>query len=272
MSLKHKDINTIIYVASCHLPSKIKAENKIKNVELLFKKLDELLYDTKCPVLIAGDFNFDLLEHNVNRKAFELPYYDLTEHRKRCAGNRDVKIDYFAYKNCTSLDCLANIFQLNDVKAITEPFIGPDEKLSRHDPLSATMTIHYAYALPYLNLYLFNANFNTQPENVVETYFRKLIPHSDLCFLHDAMESVTTHSPNPAIKIWLVINTMKFRSKLLLEQCISINSIEVCTCEINFEGYILIVALCYKLSEINVTKKDIEQLFQCLIRIAILFS
>lgn len=77
-----------IIVVSCHLYyHKLSRVKRIENAKLLFQALEELQQSSRCPVLVAGDFNCNLHEHCVERQEFELPTYRVTRHREACAGH-----------------------------------------------------------------------------------------------------------------------------------------------------------------------------------------
>ena len=192
-----------IIVASCHLP--YKDTDKICNAKSLLKALEILQRNSRCPFLIAGDFNCDLQQHIATLQEFELPTYEVTKHRERCAGNWDCRIDYFAYKNCNSL---VNI-QLNNVVADT--ITGKDEELSHHDPLRATMTVS---AQCYVNLLSF-INVNNKSSQLIKTYLSPKLRHLDLCFLHDTIHKLLKEELTTCPVQWLIMKTvLGFNAKI----------------------------------------------------------
>lgn len=245
-----------IIVASCHLP--YKDTDKICNAKSVLKALEILQQNSRCPFLIAGDFNCDLQLHIATLQEFELPTYKVTEYRERRAGNRDCQIDYFAYKNCNSL---VNI-QLNNVVADT--IRGTDEELSHHDPLRATMTVS---AQCYANL-LFFINVSNKSSGLITTYLSSRLHRLDLCFLYDTTQQLLEKELTTCPLQWLIMKTvLGFNTKIFQIEPIhytSPNSIEVNNFYMNCQRFKnpIIVYLCHKPKD--VTREDIETLFKFL--------
>ena len=247
VTLKCKDAsNKKIIVGSCHLPYKTTLNQRKQNAELLFKTLNKLQQYSKCPLLIAGDFNYDLQRHHINRQKFELPAYEITDHRRTC-------IDYFAYKN---YDDHVNI-QLNNVEADTIVDSG-----SHHDPIRATMTIS---TRSYWNLLSFNMNKNESEK--IKRYFGNLKPQPNIWFLHDIntpqnffTENFTTHLSCSPYQTLLIFNMGTFQIQQATHS--TIRSVKAYIYEVCYQGYKIIVALCHKLNDI--TREDIEKLFTTL--------
>jgi len=104
-----------IIVASCHMKTKTSDETeknkKVKYIEEILKYLHKLSNDIKCPVIVAGDFNRDVLQE-IDYKKFllEVPKYDPTIRRVICSGgSHDKCIDYFANT--------PHMFTITDVRA-----------------------------------------------------------------------------------------------------------------------------------------------------------
>ena len=184
----------IIIVVSFHSPYKTKALHS--RVTQLFSALDYLGQTGGYPVLVAGDFNCDLLKKNVNTRGFIVPRYKPTIHRvhKKC-------IDFFAYKNyagCAKIE-LDNVHAdllLNcPVKVIDDHHhldqnaacswssmlkdIDKEVYMSDHDPLTAILTIKPA--LPTLTISFYNVNNN----QIAADYLAKLNHTSDLVILNN---------------------------------------------------------------------------------------
>jgi len=117
-------------VASCHVPTNPKdsksqslAKYGIRNyAEQTLKELEVLSEKTGYPLIVARDFNCDLLESKALN--YTVPKYDPTIHRVVCSGGNPNKIiDFFSYKNCGG--CVS--VSVNDVLAdIAWPYIDHD--------------------------------------------------------------------------------------------------------------------------------------------------
>ena len=157
--------------------------------------------------------------HRINRQEFELPEYNITNHRRTC-------IDYFAYKN---YDNCVNI-QLNTVFA--NIIVGSG---SLNDPIKATMTIS---TRSYWNLLSFNINKNESEK--IKRYFGNLKPQPNIWFLHNIntpqnffMENFTTHSSCSPYQTLLIFNTGKFQ--IQQETHSTIRSVEVYIYEVCYQ-------------------------------------
>ena len=168
-------LSKYILAVSCHLPYyQLSDKKRLENAEQLFKELNQYQLAAKCPVLVGGDFNCDIMKlqkASSLKTNFEIPGYDVTEHRRHEAGKKsNVCIDYFAYNNYDD----NVIVKISDVHA----HIINSTK-SRHDPLSAELTISQSH----FNILSFNLNRGTSP--MITQYIDKLSPTPNICILHD---------------------------------------------------------------------------------------
>ena len=185
-----------IIVVSYHGPYKrtgLSEDDIQNNATQLFTALDYLGQATGCPVLVAGDFNCDLLKMKVNTNGFIVPSYNPTIHRvqKDC-------IDFFAYKNyagCTEIeikDVYADLVIKDDyILKGTDGQYHVDHKyagswlksideVSDHDPLRATLIVKHV--LPTLTISYYN-NINND-QNAVD-YLTKVNHSSDLVIFNN---------------------------------------------------------------------------------------
>jgi len=195
-----------IIVASCHIlknyknsksPSSAKHENIKKYAEKTLEELEELSKKTGYPLIVAGDFNCDLLESETLK--YKVPKYDPTIHRVFCSGGNSNKIiDFFYYKNCDGYVSVS----VNNVSAdIVWPYSDHDlinwdkctfpqyqkhlQKKSTldmtpsdHDPLKAILNItdtSLCFPITYCNL-----EYGDCAAMVVK-HFAKLNPQPELC-------------------------------------------------------------------------------------------
>ena len=190
--------NPRIIVVSIYNPYKVTNDLVQSNPTQLFSALDYLGQITGCPVLVAGDFNCELLKMKVNTRGFIVPSYNPTIHRVHKS-----RIDFFAYKNyvgCTEIE-LDNVHAdlvLKDdclVKGnggqyyLDHKYAGEwssilqdiDSKVSDHDPLRATLTVKPVHVLPTLTISYYNVNNN---QNATD-YLAKINHTSDFVILNN---------------------------------------------------------------------------------------
>ena len=255
-----------ILAVSCHLPyHQLSDKQRLENAEQLFKELNQHQLYAKCPVLVGGDFNCDIMKlqkASSLKTNFEIPGYDVTEHRRRKAGIKksNVCIDYFAYNNYDD-----NVtVKISDVRA---HIINKTE--SRHDPLSAELTISQSH----FNILSFNMNGRTS--EMITQYINKLSPTPNICILHDIPQEFNTTFPaagSPVVlhsKALTPLNT----SKLSVERvcCESVGSaFKITLWEMLFKNYPghhpVIIVSCHKAQVTinNITESDVESLFETL--------
>ena len=224
-----------IIVASYHLPSK--TSNKVNLVRSIFENLDQLRISKRCPVVIAGDFNCKLLEKRVDTSGFIVPHYNPTIHRLVCSGGRgdDVRIDFFAYKNCNDISGSCEKIKVSDVRAEMillenqttanfNPVTGENgqyylehteyyehkavskqstldtlHKSFDHDPLIATLT--FTEFLPPV-FKLLSCNLNNKSTEEVKKHFTNIEgdPKPDLLFLFDVHQDFLLKDILPGYK------------------------------------------------------------------------
>ena len=219
-----------IIVVSYHGPRYSLSDDVIQsNATQLFTALDYLGQATGCPVLIAGDFNCDLLKMKVNTIGFIVPSYNPTIHRLRVQSVHNDCIDFFAYKNyagCTEIevvDVSANLVIKDDNDSIVRVtgagqyhkyessvfsiLMNTDNKckVSDHDPLRATLTVKRV--LPTLTISYYNINNN---QNAVD-YINHI---SDLVIVNNI---ATPKKLNGMERMWLDYKAAVFYNGFKLE-------------------------------------------------------
>ena len=221
--------NPRIIVVSIHNPYKVPNDVAQSNPTQLFSALDYLGQTIGCPVLVAGDFNCELLKMKVNTRGFIVPSYNPTIHRVH--KNR---IDFFAYKNyvgCTEIE-LDNVHAdlvLKDdclVKGnggqyyLDHKYAGEwssilqdiDSKVSDHDPLRATLTVKPVHVLPTLTISYYNVNNN---QNATD-YLAKINHTSDCVILNNIDIEATPErlSCHYSVKKQLAASTVFYYNQL----------------------------------------------------------
>ena len=152
-----------IILASCHVPARtLNGDSRAKYSKKMLKKLENLGKEMNYPVIVAGDFNCDLIKNNNHN--FTVPKYDPTIHRVICSGgNSNPCIDFFAYKQegavvvkvhnvraelaSNASDVLSSDkykflqYQERLKKKSTCTLDTKIHKMSDYDPIKATLTI-----------------------------------------------------------------------------------------------------------------------------------
>lgn len=245
-----------IIVASYHLPYK-KLPSGITTRESLaksvFKELDQLRILKRCPVVIGGDFNFNLLKKEVDTSGFIVPYYNPTIHRLFCSGGKgdDVRIDFFAYKNCNDISGVCEKIKVssvwaemilleNQTTANFNPITGENgqyylgeqstllktlHELFDHDPLKATLTFT-EFLPPIFNL--LSCNLNNRSTEDVKQYFTniKRDPKPDLLFLFNVHQKFSLKDVLPGLPGYAQLSCS--RSSIQLH---SSNGLEAIRCD-----------------------------------------
>ena len=125
-------------------------EYSIKMAELFLKLLALLGETTEYPVVLAGDFNANILKSpEVTRLSFIIPEYKPTLHRLNRKSPIDVMIDFFLYRpgrNASAvLDRVTADMARDDVVdsrgVVDDKKMDELHKVSNHDPLQATLQL-----------------------------------------------------------------------------------------------------------------------------------
>ena len=204
-----------IIVVSFHNPYRGLTRDKItSNATKFFNTYGHLGQITGYPVLVAGDFNCELLKYKGDKSNFMVLKYNPTIHRAlviRSRGDHEPCIDFFAYKNysgCTEIevnDVHADLVPHSDDCPITgagdQCNLGPPSSsilkqinsnayVSDHDPLRATLTVKF---VPNLTISYYNINNDQNVTNYLTTSY-PCTP--DLVIIHniDASQKLTSHN------------------------------------------------------------------------------
>ena len=206
--LKFKSIpDQLIIVASCHVLTKCGC--RVDYAKNILMQLDQMGRNIGCPVIVAGDFNCDLIQEGSVH--FLVPKYNPTIHRVICSGgNSKPCIDFFAYKNLdenlvikvdkvvANLACeseLEGVLSEDKYKFLQYKNNGSTldkiHKLSDHDPLTATLTIAgIEQPKSHFKVLYFNLEY-AESDMIVNSMLDGLDPKPDICiFQKVATESV----------------------------------------------------------------------------------
>ena len=186
--------NPRIIIVCFHNPYRDLGEGdtRTKLASQFFKAVRYLGVLTGYPVLVGGDFNCELLKHNVDTRGFIVPPYNPTIHRALIDSRGNSCIDFFAYKNysgCTKIEvsdvhaelvipptdgCLVKgtggqyNLDYKECKYITDKENAESSLtlmcnyyLSNHNPLRSTLTVKFK--LPALTISYYNRNNDRKP-------------------------------------------------------------------------------------------------------------
>ena len=234
-----------VIVASCHVPNK--SGSRADYAKNLLKELDKMSKKLNCPVIVAGDFNCDLLQKG--HADFLVPKYNPTIHRVICSGgNGNPCIDFFAYKNfgghvavkvnnvVANLACedkLEGVLSKDNYKFLQyqqrvkkESNLDEIHKFSDHDPLTARLTCiiedsQSAKLQDHFKVFYFNLE-STESKLIVTSMLAGVDPKPDICVFQKVVERSLIANLDGSFRLleckpfcFIAYNDNKFKGKCI---------------------------------------------------------